>query len=724
MPKQAGDEELLAEIRSSYDYFMDCWRDQREQAKKDTLLMANKPFTEAEIKRRGKNRPLVLTDQLGQYTNQIINNIRQNPRGVNFKPKNSLADTKDAEKRANIARQIEKDSDAQAVYSTAFEGAVAYGGMGYMRLYQEYESNDSDRQVLRLGRVPNHFSILPDPDCKKIDFADMKRCFVLDTMRHSDFREKYRDAETKEFDSRTKTAYPTWIRDTDLQMAEYFCVKRTPDTLLIMDSSNIRASRLPQGSVFQGDKDPARGGVIVQAKQPPLQVRKWRKIDVPSVWQYHTNGIEILKRTLWDADGDSIPIYPVVGREQFVDEGSGPKKQYVSAVRFTSWAVKGMAYVRSLQIEIAQMTPKTPYMAIEGQLEGMEGWKTLNTDPAAYVYYRAKLEQFGDVILPPPTRVPYDPQGAIAGLQMLYDAFNQDLQNAMGMYRASVGNQTGSNSGKMVQELDKQSDQGSFHFTHNFNQSLERVWTDVNKRMDKVYDTVREVGSLRQDGTHEVIKLNDPEDQKSLQMGKGEFSTDVSIGPAMEAQAEDDRRLMEALLPLPGVVERCGDIIVKLGGKGPVVDQIAKRLKPAGVEEDGEPSPEDLKQQLQQAGQQLQLLQGQLAEAGKIIQTKQIEAQGRKEVAQIGASAQIEVARINQAAKMATTSAELDAELIQHATGLAADAETLDAEHEHAAESQAAEHARASDSEAMGHERQLELQDQANKKVDKQGKQE
>ena len=178
----------------------------------------------------------------------------------------------------------------------------------------------------------------------------------------------------------------------------------------------------------------------------------------------------------------------------------------------------------------------------------------------------------------------------------------------------------------------------------------------------------------------------------------------------MESQAEDDRRLMEALLPLPGVVERAGDIVVKLGGKGPVVDQLAKRLKPPGVEEDGEPTAEDLKQQLQAMGQQLQVKEGQLQEAAKIIETKQIEADARIKVADKQASSSITVALINAQAKGLEVDAKLEADLIKQATDIMATAAQTEAEHEHVDQS-----------DAMGHERQMELtkMTQENKAVDK-----
>ncbi len=231
----------------------------------------------------------------------------------------------------------------------------------------------------------------------------------------------------------------------------------------------------------------------------------------------------------------------------------------------------------------------------------------------------------------------------------------------------------------MVEELDKQSDQGQFHFTHNFNQSMERLWSDIVRRRAKVYDTTREVGGIKPDGTAEVLSLNDPENKDSLMMTSGDLGVEISVGAAMQAQTEDERRLAEILAQDPNVMAKAGDLVVKLGSHGgPTIDQIAERLKPAGLQ-DGETSPEQLQQQLAMQGQQIEQLNAQLQEAGKIIQTKQIEAQNRLAVAEKQASASIEVARINAAAKGAAQDAELSADLIKQATDIDASADEAEA---------------------------------------------
>lgn len=690
MAKSKGEveqnEELLREIRETHETYLAAWHDQREAAKGDTRLMANQPFTDQELKKR-KNQPLYAVDSLGQYTNQIVNSIRQNPRGVNVSPKDLHTGRKEAEQRGNLFRGIEKESDAQAAYCTGFEGAVCYGGMGYLRLDKDYEDPLSSHQVLRINRVPDPTTVLPDPHCKKIDYADMGRCFVDTTRLHSEFLAEYPGATIRSFSSDMQRDFSPWIKSREIVLAEYWKKTMKPDTLLTLPSGNILLSDLPKDEEFK--KVDERTGQILKTGLPPVSVLSFRKTEIPDVCQYITNGVEILETNPWTQRkngrfiGTSIPIYPFVGREMFIDEGGVSKRIYISMVRFTSWAIKGMAYARQLQIQLAQMTPKTPYMAIDGQLEGFtEQWKKIHTDPQAFVYYKAKLELYGEQLLPPPTRVPYEP--AIQALEMLHAAFERDLQGALGMFRASVGDQRGNQSGKMVQELDKQSDQGSFHFTHNFNQTLERLWTDINELSDIVYDTTkRQVGGTKADGSFQPLNLNDPDDPESLHMGRGSFLTTVSIGPAMEAQNEDARKLVENILHFaPQAFDKIGHLLVRMSSTGPIVDEIVKILTPAGMGEDVNPA--QLAQQAQQAAQMVEALKAELDKALIELKTKKFETDSKERIELLKIEGSLVEAKLK--ADYAAAQAEYDA-LIGQLNALEGERranEAADADHERA----------------------------------------
>jgi hypothetical protein len=638
--------DLLKRIRDTYARYQAAWADQIEAIKCDQALMANRPFTSQEIRLRGLNRPLVLTEKLSQYTNQVINQLHQNPRGVNFSSQDLAAGRDFAAKRASMARAIERDSDAQAAYSTAFEHAVAYGGIGFIRLFQEYESFDSDQQVLRIGRVANPLSILPDPNSQKIDFTDMRRCFVLERIPHEDFRAEYPRAQIKSFSSELQREYPGWIGDRDLTIAEFWEVAISPDTLLILPyGKKIRLSQLPADSNFQktGDRD----GLIQTLGAPDLPVR-WMDIKVPSTTQYVTNGVEILKQTPWPLP--RIPIYPVVGREQWFYDNGILKRVFASMIRYTAWSIKGMAYVRSLQVELAQMTPKTPWVAIEGQLEGFEEkWAKVHTEPQGFLYYRGLLEGYGQALLPEPKRLPYDPP--IVALEALHQAFERDLQSALGMYRASVGDETGTASGVMAKVLDTQSDQGASHFLHNLHLSIEALWTDINEMMDCTYDTARCVAGIEPDGTSSVIALNDPQNPDALLMNHGKFKTSISVGPSMESEADDAKNLMASLLAIPGVMERAGDLIVKLGGKGPIVDQIAERFAPPDA---GEATTEQLTARIEGMKQELAIVRGQLDQAVSELVARKFETDSKEYIA-----------LINNETKLAIEQLKLDAAAAQ-----------------------------------------------------------
>jgi hypothetical protein len=87
----AKDDELLKDIRERFTYLQEQWRDIREEATTDMRYVSGDPWDEREKKaRKDNNRPCLALDELGQYVNQLINDIRQNKRAV------QEADTSDA----------------------------------------------------------------------------------------------------------------------------------------------------------------------------------------------------------------------------------------------------------------------------------------------------------------------------------------------------------------------------------------------------------------------------------------------------------------------------------------------------------------------------------------------------------------------------------------------------------------------------------------------------
>src|SRR5215472_16810088 len=91
------DDKLLDEIRERYRYASDAWRDTRDEAQTDMRFVSGDPWEEHNRRERADaGRPCISLDEIGQYLNQCINDLRQNKRGIQINPKGNGATDKTA----------------------------------------------------------------------------------------------------------------------------------------------------------------------------------------------------------------------------------------------------------------------------------------------------------------------------------------------------------------------------------------------------------------------------------------------------------------------------------------------------------------------------------------------------------------------------------------------------------------------------------------------------
>src|ERR1017187_6030347 len=242
-----ADTKLLKEIRDTFDYFCERWSDIRNEAKKDMRFVSGDPWEPSEKRARQDGegnwiRPCLVMDELSQYTNQVINGVRQNKRTGKVTPQGSGANDKTALNLEDIIRGIEYGSQAQQAYITGLENIVnrSYGAWEICTEYQSDEDDgpESFNQVLTVERIANPDTVYPDPDCKKADFSDMMKCFRITSMPHDVFKTKYPDAEIMDFDSEHMEQAPKWIKLKEIQVGAYWKGKIISKTLVLVDGGD------------------------------------------------------------------------------------------------------------------------------------------------------------------------------------------------------------------------------------------------------------------------------------------------------------------------------------------------------------------------------------------------------------------------------------------------------------------------------------------------------
>ena len=313
--------DILKEIRDEFKYYQSEWSDVLREGRKDMRYVAGDPWDPKEKQARvDADRPTLALDELSQYVNQLINDPRQNKRAIKIDPKGAGATDQTAELRANIIRDIEYNSRAQAAYTTGFQGAVERS-YGYWRVGARYKYQNVDfddpadvrllEQVLYIGRIPNPDTVLFHPNFIEMDASDSMGCFVTDRMRRDDFKRKYPKAELTDFTPDMMKIAPEWIDAKDITVAEYWKVSIEQKKLLLVDDEKQGAIAFYEDELPKGfDKK---------------RISRERTIEKRIVTQRITNGVEVLEET--EIPIPWIPIVPVFGKEIYVDEGGGATAQ-------------------------------------------------------------------------------------------------------------------------------------------------------------------------------------------------------------------------------------------------------------------------------------------------------------------------------------------------------------------------------------------------------------
>jgi hypothetical protein len=168
-----------------------------------------------------------------------------------------------------------------------------------------------------------------------------------------------------------------------------------------------------------------------------------------------------------------------------------------------------------------------------------------------------------------------------------------------------------------------------------------------NQLIDTVYDTTRIIRTVGPDLAVKMVKINDPKDEKSVDLTLGKYDVTIATGPSFASRRQEAvAQLMELAQKAPQVAEIGADIIV---GEMDLINgqQLQERLKRVmppqvlGDDADDGKSPDELLQQKMQAqkAQQMQDMQTQMALEGaqaelSLKQAQAQEAAAKAELAQ------------------------------------------------------------------------------------------
>lgn len=620
-------------------------KDNRVAMKADTEFYVSDQW-DASIRnnRMTGQRPCLTINRLPQFTRQITNGLRQNMPSVRTIPVND-ADEDVAKIFDGMMRHIQEASQAGIAYSTANNSQVI-AGLGFFRVITDYVNDKTFDKEIKIKRIKNALSVYVDPAAVEPDYSDAQYMFITEDLTFEEFKRRYPDKTAVTADTLTTIgdSIREWLTGdkNTMRIAEYFTIEEGDAITLYQLEDGAIVNELPEG-----------------IKPLNKRVVKERKV----VWRM-ISAIEELEKKPWD--GKYIPIIPVLGEDIDVDG----KRIIKGMVRDAQDPQRMYNYWASAQTEMIALAPKAPFVMAVGQIEGLKAiWEQANTQNFAYLPYNPVVT--GGTLLPPPQRQNIEPP-----VQAMVQAMNQasdDLKATTGIYDAGLGARSNETSGKAINARKIQGDVANYHYADNFSYSLLHLGRILIDLIPKIYDAARVVRVLGEDGTSEYKKINQPSGEKDndgiekiYDVTAGEYDVVVDTGPSYKTKRAEDSEIMAQMAQgNPDLMKVAGDIIVRnmdLPGAQELSERLKKTLPPELQDVDpSEEIPIKVKQQLDQYGQLVEQLTGQLHRLQDMQDQKKLELESKERIAleQITADITLKAMDLEGSAAQALLAAEL-----------------------------------------------------------------
>ena len=632
------------EIRDAYQDFRNAWQDIRNESQEDMrAISVQGPWSDEDRDaRKGSGRPCIHLDQLNQFLSQVNGNARKSKRAIKAIPKGNGANDQDAKKRSAAIMGIEERSQAQPIYLGAFQSQIERS-YAFSVIRTEYKGDSFDQEIL-IKPIQNPDMVLITPYYEQPDASDITEGFLLGRMTKKAFREKWPKAKVTDFgdEDLNDSTITDWIKDKYVQYAEFWKVQtKFRKKLLVRDANGTREA-------WEDELEKRDQNGKFRNRRQGLEVVRERDVPEPEVFQYMTNGVEILDKVPWD--GSRIPIISCLGPERWTTEGGTAKRQLLSMVRFARDPQMLLDYFASGECEEAGMIPKAPFVGAVGQFEtDSETWAEITKVPHATAQYDIVLDA-GGAQAPPPARPNWVPNFEI--WEVAKEAAIRAIQAGMGIAPLPDAAQRRSQkSGVALEKIDDMISLGAFPFIDRFeNGYLYNAGWQINELITPILDTQRDMPISQPDGKRSTMQivgntshpLNDDGayevqglDEGHLHTGKGEFDVTISTGPSYQSEREEQDEFADSLtenmanLPQPGTPQaKVLALTIRMRPTlGPVGQQIADVFDPppaGNLPPEAQAIVQNLQSQLQQAQTENSALH--MERAGKVLeqQTKML----------------------------------------------------------------------------------------------------
>ena len=338
----------------------------------------------------------------------------------------------------------------------------------------------------------------------------------------------------------------------------------------------VELVKMSDGSVYEVDEefeqvvdDLAAQGIVEQERRSHDTYRVHSRLADGSKWLTEE------EETVFEY----LPVIPCYANFR-LSEG---KPIYRGVAQFVMDQQRLVNFYASREAEAVALSPKPKWWMTQKQAEGFESeLRTINTDNRAVQFYNPDDEA------PPPSLqggAVLD-QGLIAAKQAAENGVNQTI----GLFNASLGDNRGLQSGVAINAQIGQGNTSTTKYFSSMQTAIEWTGTILINAIPRVYDTLRTVRVIGDDGSSEMVQINsvvlDAQTGQMVELNnlsKGQYDVVCDIGPAFKNQMDEANNAFTQLVQAnPNLAPIVQDLWVK-NIPLPEMDKAAERLREQAI---------------------------------------------------------------------------------------------------------------------------------------------
>lgn len=560
--KRTEKEDIVTRAREALEASWQHEKENREAAAVDLAFLAGDQWPDrVRREREAEGRPMLTINRLPQFLRQVTNDIRQADIAIKASPVDDRSDPQLAKVYNGLLKQIQYQSNAHHVFSTAAEHQSSCG-IGWFRVTTDYADDSAFDQEIRLEGIPHPLSVYCDPAATKPDRSDAEWMIVTEMVPIETFKSRFPGVSPHDVDrpSDGSSSRLYWVTADAVRVCEFWIKKPYTKTLGLTETGET----IDLTSIKPADR------VFLPA------IVKERKQTCYKVVQYLLTGMDVLEGpNEWP--GKYIPLVPVIGAEIPLDQ----KIYRYGLIRFARDPQQLYNYYRTGVAEMMALAPKSPYLVTTEMLSDpaiKRIWDTANRQNRPYLPYKP------DPNAPAGPKREHPPEMPAALMQEAQVA-SEDMKATTGIHDASLGARSNETSGRAILARQREGDIANYHFADNLEQSLQYAGRIIIDLIPKIYDNERVLRIMGDDDAEEFVPINqvmmgiDGIPIMLNDLSQARFDVRVTIGPSYSTKRmETADAMLQFMQVVPAAAQVAPDLVAK-ALDFPGAEEVAKRLR-------------------------------------------------------------------------------------------------------------------------------------------------